>query len=125
VFWLTWFRTTPMILARSRFSTEITSATAFAWFLRPADNEHSIGGGGHLEALRKAQQGRRIQNHQIVFLRELVQQRGKPRAYQVGCAMGAQSSRQETQVWPALDRENDILPRPVRRSEHWKAPLAG
>ena len=76
-----------------------------------ADNEDSIGSGGHLETLRKAQQGWRIQKNQIVFLRELVQQGSESRAYQIGCPMRAQSGWQETQVWPALDRKDDILPR--------------
>ena len=40
-----------------------------------------IGCGGHLEAFRKAQQGWRIQKHQIVFLGELVQQGGESRAH--------------------------------------------
>lgn len=39
-----------------------------------ADDEDSIGGAGHLEAFGKAQQRRGIENDQIVFLAELVEQ---------------------------------------------------
>jgi hypothetical protein len=65
-------------------------------FSGPADNENPVSSGSHLETLCKSQQGWRIQKHQIVFLREFVQQGGKSRAYQIGASMGAQPGWQET-----------------------------
>src|SRR5580658_94502 len=54
---------------------------------RAADNDDSIGGGGHLEALSKAQQRRRIHNHQIVFFSKLVEERREARTDQIGSAV--------------------------------------
>ena len=48
-----------------------------------ADKKHAVGSGSHLEALRETYERGRVQNYQIVFLREFVKQSGEPGSDQV------------------------------------------
>jgi hypothetical protein len=52
-------------------------------FSSKTDNENAVGSRSHLEALRETYERGRVQNYQIVFLREFVKQSGEPGSDQV------------------------------------------
>ena len=68
-----------------------------------ADDQYAIGGGCHLQALGETQQGRRVEDDQVIFLAKFVEQRREAWANEVGRAMRAGAGRQKEEVGLAFE----------------------